>query len=294
VCAKERIDAQIAQLAAARGLITNETLRSAGLSRRAITDRAATGRLVRVHHGVYFAGHPESSPLAIAEAAVLACGDRAALSHDSAAALWGLRKWPSVPEVSSPLHRRRPAIRTHRTRTLTRGDVTIRQRIRVTTPARTIADIALRLTDEQLTRVIHGARREHHLTDWALRRLLDACPHAAELVDPDEPPGESASDDAFRVFLKRRDLPRPEFQVQWHGHRVDALYRDHKLIIELDGRQDHGQWDRIEQDHVRDALAIELGYDTLRITWRRLHQEADELERQLRAILAARDPRARR
>ena len=80
--------------------------------------------------------------------------------------------------------------------------------------------------------------------------------------------------------------------MQWHGHRVDALYDDHRLIIELDGRQDHGQWDRIEQDHDRDALAIELGYDTLRITWRRLHKEADELERQLRAILAARDPGA--
>jgi very-short-patch-repair endonuclease len=101
-------------------------------------------------------------------------------------------------------------------------------------------------------------------------------------------------DDAFRLFLKRRNLPEPEFQVNWHGHRVDALYRDHKLIIELDGRRDHGQWDRIERDHVRDALAIEHHHDTLRITWRRLHKEADELERQLRAILAARAPDARR
>ena len=292
MCAKERIDAQIAQLATARGLITNEALRVAGLSRRAITDRAAAGRLFRVHHGVYFVGHAERTSLAYAEAAVLACGPRTALSHDSAAALWGLRKWPRIPEVSSALHRRRLGIRSHRTTTLTRGEVTIRKGIRVTTVARTIADIAPRLTDEQLTRVIHEARREHLLTNRALRRLLKACPRAAELVDPDEPPGESALDDAFRVFLKRRHLPRPEFQVQWHGHRVDALYDDHRLIIELDGRQDHGQWDRIEQDHVRDALAIELGYDTLRITWRRLHKEADELERQLRAILAARDPGA--
>ena len=51
---------------------------------------------------------------------------------------------------------------------------------------------------------------------------------------------------------------------------------------------------RFESDRLRDALAIELGYDTLRITWRRLHREADALARQLRAILAARDPRARR
>jgi very-short-patch-repair endonuclease len=294
VCAKERIDAQIAQLASPRGLITNETLRRAGLSRRAITDRAAAGRLVRVHHGVYFVGHADTTPLAIAEAAVLACGHRAALSHDSAAALWGLRKWPRIPEVSSALQRRRPGVRTHRTTTLTRADVAARNGIRVTTPARTIVDIAPRLTDEQLTRVIHEARRERHLTDPALRNLLKACPRAAELVDPGHPPSESTLEDAFRVILKRRDLPEPEFQVMWHGHRVDALYRDHNLIIELDGRRDHGQWDRIERDHVRDALAIEHHHDTLRITWRRLHKEADELERQLRAILAARDPHARR
>jgi very-short-patch-repair endonuclease len=274
--------------------VTHAALLDLGLSRNSISVRCQTGRLIRVHRGVYAVGHAQTTPIARADAAILACGDRAALSHDSAAALWGLRKWPRIPEISSALHPRRPGIRVHRTTTLTRGDVTIRHGIRVTTVARTIAEIAPRLTDEQLTRVIHEARREHLLTDSSLRRLLKACPRAAELVDPDEPPGESALDDAFRVFLKRRHLPRPEFQVQWHGHRVDALYDDHKLIIELDGRQDHGQWDRIEQDHVRDALAIELGYDTLRITWRRLHKEADELERQLRAILAARAPDARR
>jgi very-short-patch-repair endonuclease len=274
--------------------VTHAALLDLGLSRNSISVRCQTGRLIRIHRGVYAVGHAQTTPIARADAALLACGPRTALSHDSAAAIWGLRKWPRTPEVSSALHPRRPGIRLHRTTTLTRGDVTIRRGIRVTTTARTIADIAPRLTDEQLTRVIHEARREHHLTDRALRRLLKACPRAAELVDPDEPPGESALDDAFRVFLKRRDLPRPEFQVQWHGHRVDALYDDHKLIIELDGRQDHGQWDRIEQDHVRDALAIELGYDTLRITWRRLHKEADELERQLRAILAIRAPDARR
>jgi very-short-patch-repair endonuclease len=291
---KSLTDGQIAQLATRWGHVTHAALLDLGLSRNSISVRCQTGRLIRIHRGVYAVGHAQTTPIARADAALLACGPRTALSHDSAAAIWGLRKWPRTPEVSSALHPRRPGIRLHRTTTLTRGDVTIRRGIRVTTTARTIADIAPRLTDEQLTRVIHEARREHHLTDRALRRLLKACPRAAELVDPDEPPGESALDDAFRVFLKRRDLPRPEFQVQWHGHRVDALYDDHKLIIELDGRQDHGQWDRIEQDHVRDALAIELGYDTLRITWRRLHKEADELERQLRAILAIRAPDARR
>jgi hypothetical protein len=44
-------------------------------------------------------------------AAVLACGPDAVLSHDSAAALWGVRKWPTVPEVTAPHGHRRPGIR---------------------------------------------------------------------------------------------------------------------------------------------------------------------------------------
>jgi hypothetical protein len=132
--------------------VTRAQLRELGLSASAITDRCVTRRLVRVHHGVYFVGHPERTPLARADAAVLACGPRAALSHDSAAALYGLRRWPPVPEISSALQHRRPGIRTHQTRTLTRADITTREGIRVTTPARTIIDIAPRLTDRQLTR----------------------------------------------------------------------------------------------------------------------------------------------
>ncbi len=139
---KSNIDGQIAQLATAHGLIRFETLRSLGLTRQAIAARCQAHALIRVHQGVYFVGHAETTPLAIAEAAVLACGDRAALSHDSAAALWGLRKWPQIPEVSTALYRRRPGIRAHRTTTLTRADVTTRDGVRVTTVPRTIADIA--------------------------------------------------------------------------------------------------------------------------------------------------------
>jgi very-short-patch-repair endonuclease len=291
VVAKERIDAEIALRVTARGLITSEALRRLGLSQRAITDRCAAGRLIRVHHGVYFVGHAERTPLALAEAAVLACGPRAALSHDSAAALYGLRRWPPVPEVSSALQRRRPRIRAHRATTLTRAEVAVREGIAVTTPARTLADIAPRLTDRQLTRAIHEARRNGDLPDPALGTLLGALTRAALLVDSGAPPSESALEDAFRAFLADNHLPFPEFQIVWHGFRVDALYREQRLIVELDGRRDHGVPDRFEDDRARDALALELGVATLRVTWRRLHREPERLAHQLRSILADRERR---
>jgi very-short-patch-repair endonuclease len=291
---KSNIDGQIAQLATARGLIRLETLRSLGLTRQAVAARCQAHSLIRVHQGVYFVGHIDPTSRATAEAAVLACGDRAALSHDSAAALWGLRKWPRIPEVSSPLYRRRPGIRAHRTTTMTRRDVTTRAGIRVTTVARTTADIAPRLTDIQLTNLIHEARRNRDLPNAELERLYALCPRAADVYDSEEAPSRSVFQHEFKSFLIRWDLPIPEFEAAWHGFEVDAFYEDQRLIIELDGYRDHSEPDRFEADRERDALAIELKFDALRITWKRLKRKPAPLARQLRAILAARDPAGRR
>jgi hypothetical protein len=74
------------------------------------------------------------------------------------------------------------------------------------------------------------------------------------------------------------------FEADWHGYQVDAYYADHTLIIELDGYRDHHLPDRFE-------AAITLEHATLRITWRRLSRKPGELDRNLRAILAARAPR---
>ncbi len=74
-----------------------------GLSAREIDYRVRTGRLWRVHHGVYCVGRPPVTPHERAMAAVLACGRGAALSHRPGGALWevGLR-WPELMEVTAP------------------------------------------------------------------------------------------------------------------------------------------------------------------------------------------------
>jgi Transcriptional regulator, AbiEi antitoxin len=285
---KSNIDGLISQRASRRGLIRVDTLRELGLTRQAIAARCRAHALVRVFHGVYFVGHAEHTAVARAEAAVLACGDRAALSHDSAAALYKLRKWPRVPEISSAIQHRRPGIRSHRIRTLTLGDVTYRQGIRVTTVARTIADIAPRLDDVHLTRAIHEARRNRDLTDHGLARLYALCPRAVVVFDSEEAPSRSIFQHTFKAFLELRGFPIPVFEADWHGFQVDAYYPGHTLIIELDGYLDHHLPDRFEADRERDELAIARQHATLRITWKRLTRKPGELDRNLRAILAAR------
>jgi putative AbiEi antitoxin of type IV toxin-antitoxin system len=290
---KSPIDAQILQLTNRWGHVHHRQLLALGLSRRTISARCAAGKLVREHRGVYSVGHSQRTAAAHADAAVMACGERSVLSHDSAAALYGLRKWPRIPEISSPLRRDHRGIHAHRTTTLQRRDVTVRGGIRVTTVARTTADIESRLTDTELVRLIHEARRNCDLPNRELTRLYNLCRRAAHVYDSEEAPSRSIFRHEFKAFLVAFDLPIPEFEARWHGYEVDAFYEDHKLIVELDGYRDHSQPDRFGADRERDALAIELTFDTLRITWKRLKRKPAPLARQYRAILTARDPHAR-
>ena len=286
------IDAAILQRTNRWGHIHYDALIELGLSQRTISARCAAGKLIREHRGVYSVGHSQRSPAAIADAAVLAWGPRSALSHDSAAALYRLRRWPPVLEISSPLRRQRPGIDTHRTATLTRSEIAVVQGIATTTTARTIDDIAPRLSDVELIRAIHEAQRNGDLSTHQLPRLLAANPRAARVYDPGEAPSRSVFQHRLKAVLEQHRLPLPVFEARWHGYEVDALYEPHRLIVELDGYRDHHLPDRFETDRLRDALALALGYATLRISWRRLTDQPTPLARQLRAILAARAPAA--
>jgi len=74
------------------GLISLEQLEGMGMDRRTVAARGRSGRLHRIHRGVYSVGHVSSTPEAAFLAAVLACGPEAVLSHGSAATLWGFWK----------------------------------------------------------------------------------------------------------------------------------------------------------------------------------------------------------
>src|SRR5438552_2146306 len=97
------IDARIAEIAYRHhGNITRRQLLQLGLSSSGIAYRLQSGRLIPLYAGVYAVGHAPTTPLARAAAAVLACGPRAVLSHDSAQSLWGWRNdWRAPFEVSA-------------------------------------------------------------------------------------------------------------------------------------------------------------------------------------------------
>jgi hypothetical protein len=288
---KGHIATQIARLADRQlGHVTRQQLLDLGVAARAITRWVQGARLIRVHSGVYAVGHQQHTPIAKAAAAVLACGDDAVLSHDSAAALWGVRKWPRVPEVTAPHGPRRPGIRGHRTQTLTAKDVRRHHSIRVTSPSRTILDIQDRLTDPQLTRAVNQLRFNDHLKATELHRLLAASPRITLLINPAQNPTRSGPEDRFVAFCRQHGLPEPIVNTTPFGRESDMLFPDEKVIVEIDHWGTHNSYTSFEADRERDSTAAEHGYLTVRITTTRLDNHPDKEAARLHRILESRRP----
>ena len=278
------------------GYITRAQLLAIGLSRRAIHYRVEVGQLIPVHAGVYGVGHVNVTPVARASAAVLACGKGGVLSHGSAATLWGFNKYWDMPfEVTvATSHRRRGAIKVHRSRTLVSQDITHQLGVRVTTPERTVLDVAPRLTSRRLSRVVNDARHAGflHLNDLA--DVLDRNPHhpgtsrlRSFVANPGNPTRSPLEDD-FLEFAKRYGLPTPVTNTHLLGYEVDVLYPEERLVVEVDSHQFHSDRQTFEGDRNRDVDFLAAGIVTVRITDERMNQKPEHEASRLNKILAAR------
>jgi predicted transcriptional regulator of viral defense system len=157
-----RPDVLVARLAAEQfGVVSLGELRLCGVSRKAVMVRVRNGRLHPLYRGVYAVGHANPSLEGRFLAAVKACGPGAALSHYSAAAHYGLVTWDDrYPEVTAATTaRRHRGIRAHRSSRLEVQDTTRHKGIPITTPARTLIDLAATFTYEALRRTVREAQR---------------------------------------------------------------------------------------------------------------------------------------
>jgi very-short-patch-repair endonuclease len=248
------------------GVISVAQLHALGVGRGAIEHGERTGRLRRLYRGVYAVGHAALRVEGRWMAAVLACGPGAVLSHNSAAALWGIRPTAaSRIHVSAPRGRHgRKGIALHRPRTLPPHDVTEKDGIPATTPTRTLRDLQPLLP----------------LTDFerAAARAERAGLAAAAAVEPKLT--ESEAERLLLEHLRRAGLPEPEVNV-WLPDvgeiKVDFLWRAERLIVEIDGFETHGTRAAFEADRARDQALTLAGYRVLRFTWRQLDTAADTI-----------------
>lgn len=286
-----------------QGLLTHAQLVAIGVGRRTIDRWLASGRLRAVHRDVYSFGPGRLPRHGKWLAAVLALGRGALLSHESAAALWGLAGDRPEVHVTAPRGRQvrpgRKGIKVHRCK-FQRDEVTARADIPVTTVARTLFDLAERSEAQRLRSAWDEASRLRVLRVPEVARIYERHPgrrRARKRVRPfllaeQRHVEDSASplEDRFAAFVATHRLPPPQTNVLVDGDEVDVLWPAARLIVELDSWEFHSHRAAFEKDRDRDIDHLLDGYRTIRVTHRRLSEEPDRLAAQIRALLAATEP----
>ncbi len=289
------------------GVAALDEITALGISPSAVYQRAVCGRLFRIHHRVYSLTPP---PLLSRDgrylAAVLACGPGAVLSHRSAADLLELRSTDRRRiEVTIPAkaERNHDGVQVHRSRTLDPArDVTAIRGIPVTTPSRTLLDLADVLPIRAVERALDQAEIAWRLDLGALEDQLrrNHGRHGAgrlrALVTDQREPALTANDleERMLAICRLAGLPVPEvnvFLVLADGGpaiRPDFLWRDHRLIVETDGRRTHQTGSAFEGDRLRDQRAMAAGWRVVRITWRQVTREPERIRALVTDLLAAR------
>lgn len=293
-------DERIASLAAAQhGTISWEQLRDCGLSPKTIRHRVAIGQLHVIHHKVYAVGHDRLTQDGRFMAAVLAAGGGAAVSHRAAAVLWGISSWPGrgVDVTTSSRKRKRPGLRFHACERL-HDEMTNIRGIPVTGPSRTLLDLGQVMTEDELERALREAERLQLTDTLSVIDLLERHPRRrgsaairrlTAVRELYKGVTRSELEERFRQFLRRHDIPGPEWNVRLDlgdsTIEVDCLWRKSCLVVELDGYGYHAGLDAFERDRLRDRLLQLSGYTPIRITWQALRDDP-ALPTQLRELLA--------
>jgi predicted transcriptional regulator of viral defense system len=301
--AKRRSAGALAELAARQhGVVSARQLYSLGLTREQLAGRTRNGWLKRLHRGVYAVGYRPLTREGVWMAAVLAIGKGTVLSHRSAADLWTI--WGSKP--NAPVHvtvpsgsgrATRSGIVVHRYAALTANDVTRRHGIPVTTPARTLLDLATALPRRPLERAIDEAERLR-LYDLAdLREILArhaGRPGAGTLraVLGSHAVGSTVTrselEERFLALCAERCLPPPLVNAPLLDYIVDFHWPASRLVVEVDGHASHDTRRAFQADRDRDSCLAAHGYRTLRFTWWDVTARPAVVADRVRRVLAVR------
>ncbi len=291
-------EAAVARTAAAQhGIVTTRQLREAGFGRHAIARRVCGGWLVRIHEGVYQVGI-FGGEFAREMAALLACGPRSVIGRRSAVVVLGV-PWPRGGSVEVVLPHEvktgRAGIRCLRAAPVRADEVTVLRGLRVTTPARTLVDLAAitppadleRLVEEvQVQRLAGPSEILEAIRRGAGRPGVRKLRAVADLLD--EPLfTRSEAERRLKALLKSAALPMPRTNVKRATWEVDAVWDRQRLVVEVDGYRYHRTRAKFERDRRKDGQLLLAGYRVLRITWRQLTREPETVVAIIAAALVA-------
>jgi Protein of unknown function (DUF559)/Transcriptional regulator, AbiEi antitoxin len=283
----------VGRLAASQwGVVSRDQLARLGYGRSAIRRLADRGYLVRLYLAAFAVGHVPPTTEGRLVAALFHAGFGAALSHTTAAWWWGLiDARPTTIHIATP-HRRAPAryLRLHRRR---RVDRVFERRLPVTPVPRTLLDLAATVDFRTLRRALAEADHRKLLDPAAVHAELGhgrpgskALREALALHLPELANANGELEVAFLFLVERAELPLPEPNAVVEGLKVDALWRERRLVVELDGHATHANPVANEEDRRRELILRRAGYCVLRYTWQQVAQQPAEVVEDLRRALS--------
>jgi very-short-patch-repair endonuclease len=102
-----------------------------------------------------------------------------------------------------------------------------------------------------------------------LRRVFDHL-HGPTLT-------RSEAEERLLALVRAARLPPPELNVRVRGHEVDLLWREARLVVEVDGYAYHSGRAAFERDRLRDAELQAKGFTVMRVTWKQIVSEPEAL-----------------
>ena len=267
-------------------VVSRAQLLAADVSRGKISRALHSGSLHRIHGGIYATVAPELlTEDGHLVAALLAAGDGALLSHGTAA--WRWRIIPAPPSVITLATPRRrvvvPGLEVFGSARLRRGDTTHHGRFPSTSVPRTLLDLATRYDRRALLRALAEAEFHHDLRPGDVERTLRrGHPGSANLRAalkqhaPSHGEMKSRLERRFRELLIRHGIELPERNQSVGPWTVDCLWRERRVVVELDGRQ-HERPHQADADDDRDLWLRRHGYVARRYGKRQIEQRPDEV-----------------
>jgi very-short-patch-repair endonuclease len=281
------------------GVVARDQLVDLGFNRSAIDRRLKAGRLHALHRGVFAVGHRALDANGRRWAAVLAYRPEGVLSHRSAAAAWDIA--PSSASlidvtVGRTGRSRRPGIRLHQTRSMLEDEVTTLDGLPITTPARTLVDLAATgLRGRRLEAALDRAHLVAALDFTQLRALLVRYPRrvgspALDAVLSRYEAGtvntRSALEELILELCDAYRLPRPTVNTVIEGRERDFCWPRARLVVEADSYAWHRSPSALDDERERDVALVLAGYRVLRFTWDQVTRRPEYIAG---AVLAALD-----
>lgn len=289
------------------GLVARRQLLARGLAGRTITNAITSGHLFPVFAGVYLVGRPELTPEGALQAALLVAGRDAALGGRSAASVWGFLDHENPIDVyrEGETRNRRARLRVigersvrfvriHEARRLAAEDLTRRKGLAITTPARTLRDLAAILPAKRFHWSFLEADRRGLLDDRDLLRLTGqtrgvrgggAFRRMVESRHSDIGQAWSLLEAIVLILVEDGNIRRPDLNQPTEGVRPDFRWKSEGILVEVDGYEFHRGREAFEKDALRANRLRAEGWTVLRFTWRMVTERPDEVAQMIRKTL---------